>query len=566
MANGGKRVVFNTRERIISNDHNRLQGMLAKTHAVLQARLFNDRYATSLPGYASQETIGGDTPMNADVYGGLFVRVDDPTSLFIDAGVVGVVDPDSPIDLDDDPYKIIDDPGLSLGGVLTMLANSSGSARIDLVVADVVSQVLETDSRDVFDPSTGLFTPMLVNKVIAKRLSYSIIRGTPGAGMPAFTNTIVLAVACVPDGSTLWSDVTFWDVRPLVQERSDLGVRDNIDASSAFNTVAHFDHNWEMIQNAGPGSASFMVGEAWTSYLGYQAGGLLKKSTPTAAMGTGDVDLDLNDAENSTNNLVYNNTTDVGAAPVFALFPNGLPRWARYSELPVAGVGGSLRKPYGPRGILVSGRNTLSDKAKINAYGYCTNVAIPLSTGLVGTADGVCLAVLYLGNLGGAWVSNATGRGKRISFSITFNARSFVLTHAGIPADTSTDSFDYPAEFITSLTSQIPPNAVELSLQFAPATLTTDTGTAPPDPSYNDLRFNLSDNQGTVGFKVLHEEHLLGDGTSLVSALSIRTEWFRVRHRPGTTISQTISLAISGTGNWKFGTSNNAYIRGYAVP
>jgi hypothetical protein len=80
MSNGGNRVILNTRERVISNDHNRLQDMIASSRANALARLHNDRYDERVPGYAPQVIIGGQTPMLADVFGGLFVKVDDATA------------------------------------------------------------------------------------------------------------------------------------------------------------------------------------------------------------------------------------------------------------------------------------------------------------------------------------------------------------------------------------------------------------------------------------------------------------------------------------------------------
>ena len=574
MANGGKRVVINTRERVNSGDHNRLQDMASQARGAFAARLYDDRYVSARPGFTVSDTTGGDTPMRADVYGGLFVQVDDPTDLFVTAGVVGAVDPDASPGLDDDPYKIIDDPGVSLGGVLTFLANGAGSPRIDLVVADIVDQVLETDTRDVFDPSTGLFTPQLLNKVRAKRLSYSIIRGTAGAGMPAFTNTIVLAVASVPPGAGGWDDVTFWDVRPLVEER--VPMPRNLDATAAvYNTIPTYEHRWEML------ASETIVGEIWTSYGGYIAGGLLKKSTPTAVMGTGDVDLNMGSGENSTTNLGYQGPaevpagTDGGAAPLFALFPSGLPRWARYSENPVASHGANVRKPYGPRGILVAGRNGLTDKAKINSYGYCTGVALPTSTGLTGTSDGVCLAVLYcVTNTGVASLMSCWGRGKRIHFRAgyaTVNAVRFAITHTPAAAAVI-DTFDYAAEFRDSNASPVAPHAQALQLNWRPAGLQDSAGFPPPDPTvYQNLGFyHLIDGRYTV----YPQQSLCGDGTVIPTGGNITSEWFPVRQVPGTSPAQTFEFGISAPPNsptlssvWEFdGSDTLTVLLGYEMP
>lgn len=558
MSNGGSRLIFNTRERSISSDYNRLQDMQARARAVWAARLFDDRYTAGLPGVAGADITGGDTPIRADVYGGLFVKVDDPNSLFVDPGVVGVVHPDATPGLDDDPYKLIDDPGLQTAGILTFLANGGGAPRIDLVVASVVEPVLETDSRDILDPGTGLFAPQTVNKVMAKRLSYSIVRGVAGAGMPALTNVIVLAVASVPPSAADWSDVTFWDVRPLVQDRAP-GFGRNRDVT------ARYDFNFDC--NTPYSNTGVMRGEAWSEYAGYAAGGVLRKSTPTAVMGTGDVDLDLRDPENATNDADIV-AGDVGAVPVFALFPSGLPRWCRYSEGAAPGL--SIRAPYGPRGILVAGRRTEADKAKVNLRGFCTGVALPASTGLTGTADGVCLAVMHvnLNVTSDPQITPAWGRRNRVMFAhagtTAPNPPRVRFTQAAV-AGTPEVEWQYDTLLRDAETAPVPPNTTALQVTFAAPALQTNPGFPPPDPGYARLALLLvacNDVGGAttaLRASVYAPQSQLGDGSTIPEAIGFTSEWFPVPHDPDVALASSFLTAISQLGSVELSFPGSSY-------
>jgi hypothetical protein len=513
MSNGGNRVILNTRERVISNDHNRLQDMIASSRANALARLHNDRYDERVPGYAPQVIIGGQTPMLADVFGGLFVKVDDATSLLVDPGVVGVMDPDPSPGLDDNPYKVIDDPGIQTLGVLTWLANSGGGIRIDLVVADVVEQVIETDNRDVYDTSTGLFTTQTVNKVMAKRLAYSIVRGTPGSGMPAIPNRIVLAVASVPVGSTGWADCTFWDVRPMVSQR----INSNITLE---NPRRHYEFGFSLRGGSLSNAASTIFdGTARTEFDGYLVGGTLVKGTP----GGGDVAFDIDDPANATNNATMATATDEGCNPVFLLFPAGLPRWARYSVGNAPGL--TIRAPYGCQGILVAGRKTLNDHLKIDATGKASGVTPPSSTGLTGTSDGVaiCVANLSVGG-GGNAITHMVGLGREVSYvaknattdGVEHYIRAFLTTTAG----TRLITFEVETDWWTNGLVTLPRNAKALSLVAFTQSSQPSAGTPPPSASDYDT-LNLYVRQGNLNAGIGRGTtfYNLGDGTIIPGPL-----------------------------------------------
>ena len=477
MSNGGDKLVFNTRERVISTDNNRAQELIAKNRAFFTARMYNDKYNLDKPGHTSQVTTGGQTPMVADVFGGLFVRIIDSTNLYVTAGCVGVVQIDNPVGLDDDPYKIVNDPGVSTNGVLTWQANPSGGIRIDLIVATVVNQVIETESRDIYNPATGLMTSGSVNKRMAKRLSYSIVRGTPGAGMPTLPAAIVLAVASVPVGTTSWADCTFWDVRPLVQDR--------VGPSNTKRRFYDFDFYTKL-------GTQEHHGYIWTEYNGYRAGGKLMNSVPG-----GDTIFDPGLAAQSTANDVYTALSsgpvnDVGANPVVALFPNGLPRWARYSQGNAPGL--SERAPYGPLGILCGARRRNDDHLKCDGFGNVTAMTIPPSTGLVGTANGVLLYMLPVRqniSTGGPTLVDTHGSGRRIEFETDYgtmstNSRNTHIVTAGTADQTVT--FDVTS-YITDGKNGFAPNMTRLYFSIVPQTLQLDSGVVSSSTQYKNLMF-----------------------------------------------------------------------------
>jgi hypothetical protein len=165
---GHKKLINNTREKLVSTDFNRMQSFIA-------ARRSNWlRYWIDV--FKRQDELGGDiietptdsvgTPVLADIYGGLTVIPQEGTlNLHVVAGVVGMLDPDASPDDDDSPYKLIYDPGIDTDGALQMTANSSGSIRIDVIECERVDTVIESDNRDVYDPPTGAFSALPVDKV-----------------------------------------------------------------------------------------------------------------------------------------------------------------------------------------------------------------------------------------------------------------------------------------------------------------------------------------------------------------------------------------------------------------
>lgn len=354
MSSGPTRIVYNTRERLISTDPNRGQAFAAQAQQEAWRAQFNDLQANwkLFPGLSAQVQVVG-SPAYGEVYSGLMVRPDVAGYLLIDPGLAMVIATNIPSN-DDSPYVYVRDPGVQTPGVLAFTANATpATLRWDVVECQPVDTLLESSSRDIYNPATGLFVPAIVDKVRAARMVYRIRLGTPGAGFPgSVEGWMPLAVAAVRDGATGFHQCDFYDVRPLVSDR----VRPQPVGSTGNEGQSQIDEaHW---QCAG---GSFQ-GHAESEFGGYLAGGALRTSVPASSLALFGVTTDQGGDHPL---LTLANAANVGtyAAPssgsyyIAALFPKPadgqafIPRWARYSELPVASLG--RRVPNGPRGILV---------------------------------------------------------------------------------------------------------------------------------------------------------------------------------------------------------------------
>lgn len=431
MSSGHKRMQSNTRERLVSNDFNRLQSFIAADRALFHRRFFMDQYVVDTScGYAIEPS-AITAPLLADIIGGLMVvPVIGTGSVTITGGEMVAYFPASTPDPDDDPSKVIFDAGVSAIGVLVIAPNAGPGERIDVIECQPIEQVEEQDNRDIFDPATGLFTPALVDKVLAGRLQYRVRSGLAGGGYPGnVTGWLPLAVASVPAGSVSTDTVTFWDVRPLIVER----------AVQPFHAGSLLQERGRCIVLAdewiSPGEIR-LSGAVDLSFGYYRAAGTLAKGTPTAVMGTGDVLwIDALNVENQSPGFVA-----VADRPyyVYACFPFGLPRWVRYTENNTGGMG---RIPGSMRGI-----PTVSMVAPNYTGAPSAVVALPLSTGLTGSTQFAALIV----------AGNADGAGAMRGFSS--DGRMCILggLSAGIPigptaTNINTDSYSlvgnthYPA-------------------------------------------------------------------------------------------------------------------------
>jgi hypothetical protein len=281
-----------------------------------------------------------------------------------------------------------------------MTGNSSGSTRIDVIECQFVLNTVETDNRDIWNPATNTFAAATVPKATQGGLVYRVRQGTAGGGFPGTASAwLPLAVASVPTGTTTNDTVTFWDVRPLIEDR--IIPPHNVGAD--YPRWGRVDYEVNTQLSAGKallvGTVDVSGSDALTPSPGKRRlGGRLRASGISADKPAGFDGLDLNDANNWAGSISN------GVAYVFLLeSPFGLPRWARYTN-----VASGSRQPRSPRGFLVVTQAT-GPTAGWGTPGAA--IGLPTSTGL-GTATvtkGAFLgAVLFTGGVAGP--TYASGR------------------------------------------------------------------------------------------------------------------------------------------------------------
>jgi len=383
-------MVINTRERAISPDINRLQDFVAAARAEIFRAMFNDVLGNFYvrPGISFRPTTSPtDAPLPADVYGGLEVIVDDPANLHIEPGIL-MAYTGAAASSDDSSYVIATD----LNGVftpgLTFVANPGPGQRIDVVECRPTDVLRESDSRDEYDEVTGLFTPAVVEKVRESDLEYRIRSGTPGNGPPGYdTGWLPLAVAIVQQGAADWSEVDFYDVRPLVAERSPVPTQEYPgeefvgDVASTLDQAELLSDDQADLQYQGSFRGQFN---------GYYFGGDIRRNTPSPIADFGSStppnggETDAMVVQSSTRDqaagFAYALDTMYAVAALFlslsATNPGHLlPRWVRYSQT-AAGDPPARRRPTGARGILV-----VTDVVNLGMNGLIKNVNAPTLMG-----------------------------------------------------------------------------------------------------------------------------------------------------------------------------------------
>lgn len=387
MSSGGKQLKINTRERLISNDHNRLQAFVDAELSEVLRRLYDNRLGTvpfnfgggvrelgSFVDTDDQDSSGIGTPLRGDVLEGLVVLPQASSlNLLVSPGAVLLDDPDgqtgssqaTPASPDDSRGKLVIDPGIVSGGILTLAAGSGGGIRIDVIECRRRQVVTETDSRDVFDPGTNTFAPQVVDKVIESQLEYRVRQGVAGAGLPAnVQGWLPLCIASVPSAAVNVDTITFWDVRPLIKDRISFDQQHALTAvenGSTFGVRAPY-----LLVQTNPATLP-AKGYLTNRFLMYRAGGW--------------IDLDLADPVNHATG--FSPTANVMWFLKAAFF-GSLPRWVNYAASPAA------RLPSGPLGVLV-----VSGIDSTDQNGLLSSVSAPASTGLSAVGQGVILAAAF---------------------------------------------------------------------------------------------------------------------------------------------------------------------------
>lgn len=465
-----RRLRINTQERAISGDHNRAWALETKGISELLRRLLLVRTDETNPAFIAEPTTL-TAPLSAEILRGLLVRpAVGSLNLLVDPGIVAMIDPTG-IGPDDSVCVAVNSVGVPLPGSLSMTANASGSARIDVIECRLNPVPLTaSDNRDIFDATSGLFTASTVTKEIEPQLQFRVRAGTPGGGFPGADNGwLPLCVAHVPNGATSNDAITFWDVRPLVEDRAQ-----GMIAVDSRTELLQLDARWNRVS-----STSWVVnGIVRARFRGRNVGGVFRRGSP----GTDADTVDFGDAANRTPGI-----TEVGGSnqQVFAYlaFPFGLPRWSRYKD---ASTGS--RVPREPKGILI-----LSSIAP-DVDGH-PSTAVPLdAVGFAGASTTDAVFAFYNGATAGtgqyreAWFQNkvasrnaggcpsiaAVSKGGALNDEATFdvpasvvpaNAKAMIVQvsmSAPIPANTGIDVRALLTAFFDGTTSN-PLAAIEVN-------------------------------------------------------------------------------------------------------
>lgn len=390
MSSGRKAVQQNTLERVVSSDWNRMQRFAAGfDNEILRRAMLapvddtvyiGTTFNNPGPISAAFDVLAPAAPDYAGILNGLMVVVPAAAMhVLVTSGAMTVVDPEgqpgssdpSALNPDDGPgpARAVYSDGVTVVGALTWAPNPGPGTRVDIVECQRNQVVAESDNRDIFDPSTGLFTPQVVTKVTNGGLTYRIRQGVAGGGLPApALGWVPLAVIAAPAGAVDLDACHVWDVRPLL---SDLA-RPFAQVRSIIPTI----DRWRMVCDAetAPGELR-LSGESQGNYLGWRMGGLFREPGLTYY-----VDL--------ANAPFYQAAGFVPVASlpyyVYSLWPGGYVRWVRYHANPVAGVGG--RTPGNFRGVIA-----VSQVPPVNGQPLAP-VACPPGWGLnVSTIFGQCM-------------------------------------------------------------------------------------------------------------------------------------------------------------------------------
>ena len=380
MSSGRKAVQQNTLERVVSSDWNRMQRFAAGFDNEMLRRAMlapvddtgyvGTTFTAPGPISAAFDVLAPAAPDYAGVLNGLMVVVPAAaTYVLVTSGAMTVVDPEgqpgssdpSALNPDDGPgpARAVYSDGVSLAGSLVWAPNPGPGTRVDVVECQRNQVVAETDNRDIFDPSTGLFTPQAVTKVTVGGLTYRIRQGVAGGGIPApALGWVPLAIIAAPAGAVDLDACHVWDVRPLL---SDLAR-----PFAQVRSVIPVLDRWRMVcEDKSAIGQLRLSGESQGNYLGWRIGGLFWE-------------LDVSDYVDLANAPFYQAAGFVPVASlpyyVYSLWPGGYVRWVRYHPNPVAGVGG--RVPGSFRGII-----TLSQVPPVNGQPLAP-VACPPAWGL----------------------------------------------------------------------------------------------------------------------------------------------------------------------------------------
>lgn len=364
MPSGTKKMVVNARERAVSTDINRLQDFQQAAIAEVLRHMLLASTAAATAGGVAQVPAATASPMPAIILDGFLARPSlstdaNPADLYVDPGAMFVVDADATPGADDSVGKIVRDPlGMQTTAAIQFQA-AVASTRIDVVEIARVdpsdpSTIVETASRDIYNPATGTFSATTVTKATDGKVQYRIRRGVEGSGFPGTASKwLPIMVAVVPVGVTNWDGCVCFDVRPLLADRWNVG-----NTAPAKNEIldAELVAGFQYEANGGTDTRKYINGRVNARYSGALVGGYLP---------AGGLDLSTNDYAVAS----FISGMSDGWWSLYLAFPFGLPRWCRYAAAPNARLPGPMR------GIPVASQQACD-------YSGAPTVAIALPTNL----------------------------------------------------------------------------------------------------------------------------------------------------------------------------------------
>ncbi|KKN72092.1 hypothetical protein LCGC14_0414870 [marine sediment metagenome] len=215
---GADNEVFNTRERPVSNDHNDLQSMAARTLADMLREMFVKR-SFSL-GLAATEAprnviLGGleVTPSGSDLLVAPGALMQESATLTPAPGAL------------DSNYRIA-----ILRSAATVIPPSPAGDTWFLLEAQMTEVTTVSESRDILDVPTATFLPASVPKQRERRLLFSFVTGTATeAPVPTGGNFVPIAMVFRPAGggavlaTHLIDTRTMWDAEAPLRDTLALG-------------------------------------------------------------------------------------------------------------------------------------------------------------------------------------------------------------------------------------------------------------------------------------------------------------------------------------------------------
>lgn len=463
MASGNRRIIINLKERLNSDDINRLQAASARHTAELY-RYFLDSQTMEAQSWGNT-TIGAttDSPMRGVILSGMMPTTSGtaPTTMSITAGVALVVNPDAPASSDDSPYKCVIAPS----GTVAMPTIGTND-RIGILEATRVNVLTESATRDVFNTSSGTFAPQTVEKVREDHFTYAIRLGsdTTTAGWPGFqSGKLPLAIIIFASNATSFDNAEIYDVRPLVNTR----INAPFDDALAF---AHDGLNYITVTSANANMA--LNGSIRAVFGNHLAGGTVNN-----------LNIETVDTVNLHEPGFAYTASQVWY--MWACFPFGLPRWCKYTT-------GTSRTPGTFMGIPVIS-NTQPDSWSADFPSDSNIITLPTKFAGISDTDQCC--VLYAG-------PTSSGTPSPIRRIVSDGNASFFLAGTGQtnPAVTPTTggvaSSSQASWVINASDNRFPLNARAIYVTFS--TILASDASAPQ--SFNMSRQVSVTNRGNSNF------------------------------------------------------------------